>query len=287
MKSDISCIPCYFNQVLSTVKRVTNDMDLQLKAFKKAMEVVSKLSLETSPAENTYYILKAINKTLGDPDPYKREKKKYNRIAMKLYPKLRKFVNSADDPLYTAIKVAVAGNIVDLGILKSFNIFETLNKILKDGFTKDDYVIFKEHLRNPKSILYLLDNAGEIVFDKILIEELAKKHKVVAVVNKGPILNDAVLEDALAVGLDKITKIITTGTDTVGKMLKENCSSEFRQNFMSADLIIAKGHANYEVLENTNYNIFFLLQAKCDVVAKSLGLECGDAVLLHNPNARL
>lgn len=283
MKSGIECIPCFFRQLLSTSRKVTDDEELQLAAFRKAAEVISKLSMVKNPAENTYGMLKAANEALGCRDPFKEEKKKYNRISMEMYPGLSNTVRDSGDPLHTALKVAVAGNIIDLGIMKSFNIKETLERVLKEGFAVDHYDLFRKELEGVKHLVYLLDNAGEIVFDRVLIEELKKHCNVTAVVNEGPIINDATLEDAVETGLDKVVRVITTGTDSIGKP-PDTGSEEYRKVFHSADMIIAKGHANYETMNETDYSIFFLLQAKCDLVAGSLGVECGKAVFLKNGN---
>ncbi|MDD5688281.1 MAG: ARMT1-like domain-containing protein [Elusimicrobia bacterium] len=279
MKTHDDCIPCYFKQVLSIVQKVTDDEKLQSSAIKKASEISSKLSLENSPAENIYFILKEIHTILDCTDPFKEDKIKYNRIALDMYPQLQNIVRTSKNPLYTATQIAAAGNIIDLGIQKSFNITDTLNEVLKNGFGINHFDDFKKNVEKARNILYLLDNTGEIVFDKILIEQI-KSHNITVVVNEGPILNDATYEDAILVGLDKIAKVITTGTDTIGK-IPERSSSQFKDAFYSADLIIAKGHANYEILNETNLNIFFILRAKCDVVAQSLGVKCGESALFN------
>jgi len=288
MRSSVECIPCYFRQVLSIVRRVTSDEHLQEKVFKEiGSAVLPRLTLDKSPAENTYEIIKAINKILGmsSLDPFSEERNKYNRIALSMYSELRNIARNTSS-LYTAVQVAVAGNIIDLGILEAFDIRRTLENILRKGFAIDHFDYFRGAIAEAKNILYLLDNAGEIVFDKILIETIKSafpEKRIIVVANEGPILNDATYEDALKVGLDEVAEVITTGTDTIGKHPERGHPAEsFREVFYSADVIIAKGHGNYELLNDTNYNIFFILQAKCNVVAKSLGVNVGDAVLLKN-----
>jgi uncharacterized protein with ATP-grasp and redox domains len=292
MKASVECIPCYFRQILSIVQRVTRDEALQERVFKEVgRDVLPRLTLEKSPAENTYEIIKAIDRIFGSPlDPFSEERDKYNRIALNMYSELWDIVHSAPEMLRTAVQVAVAGNIIDLGILEAFDIRRTLENILAKGFAIDHFAQFKDAVLKAKNILYLLDNAGEIVFDRILIETtksmFPEKH-IIAAVNEGPILNDATYSDALMVGLGKVAEVITTGTDTIGKHPEKGQPSEgFREAFSSADVIIAKGHGNYEMLNDTTYNIFFILQAKCNVVAKSLGVKVGDAVLLKNGTIR-
>jgi len=276
MKSTLECVPCYLKQVISTAKEATNRKELQFQALQAAAKVIGKLSLEKSPAENTYYVLKAAQKVLMDDDPFNKKKLKYNKIALKMYPRLKKIIKKSDKPLYTAVKVALAGNIIDMGILPSFDIEKTLKETLSSPLTIDDFDRFSQDLKKSSNILYLGDNIGEIVFDKVLVEELLPK-KVFFAVKSGPILNDATLEDAHVVKMDEVAKVITTGTDMLGAPLKQ-CSEEFQDIFLSADLIISKGQANYETLSEVKANIYFLLKAKCEVIARDLGIKCGDTV---------
>ena len=173
--------------------------------------------------------------------------------------------------------MAVTGNIIDLGILESFDIEQALEQVMDEGFAVDHYEEFMGELGKADNVLYLLDNAGEIVFDTLLMRQLGDK-KLTAVVNGGPIINDAMTEDAEAVGIDKLAKVISSGTDTIGKIPEEG-SEEYRSAFEEADLVIAKGHGNYETLDEKDKNIFFMLKAKCGVVAESLGVKLGQVVL--------
>jgi len=276
MKSSLECVPCYLKQVLSTIKEATKDEELQLAALQAAAEEIGKLSLKDTPAENSSYVLKAAQKVLMDDDPFSRKKLKYNRIALRMYPQLRRRIKRSKNPLYTAIKVALAGNIIDMGILPSFDLKKTLKEILNSPLAIDDFDEFRKDLEKSSNILYLGDNIGEIVFDKLLVEELSPR-KVFFAVKSGPILNDATLEDARLVKMDEVATVITTGTDMLGTPLKQ-CSAEFKDIFNSADLIISKGQANYETLSEVKANIYFLLKAKCEVIARDLGVRCGDAV---------
>jgi hypothetical protein len=263
--------------VLSVVKEATNRRELQFQALQAAAKTIGKLSLENTPAENSYYVLKAAQKVLMDDDPFSRKKLKYNKIALKMYPRLKRIIKRSHKPLYTAIKIALAGNIIDMGILPSFDIERTLKEVLNSPLTIDDFDKFSQELeKNPKIILYLGDNTGEIVFDKLVVEELLPK-KVFFAVKSGPILNDATLPDARLVKMGEVARMITTGTDMLGAPLKQ-CSKEFQDIFQSADLIISKGHANYETLSEVKANIYFLLKAKCEAVARDLGVRCGDLV---------
>jgi len=171
--------------------------------------------------------------------------------------------------------LAIAGNIIDLAVPRELNdIREEIFSIINSPLTGDGYAIFKQNLRDVTLLLYLGDNAGEIVFDRILIEELNTLNtlKTVFAVRDKPIINDAVLEDAKYVGLDKEAEIISNGSDAPATVLAE-CSSEFMHLFRKADMIIAKGQGNYESLSDGGENIFFLLTVKCPVVARHLDVR--------------
>ncbi|ACK41893.1 MULTISPECIES: damage-control phosphatase ARMT1 family protein [Dictyoglomus] len=282
MKTRWECYTCFFRQAESALKRINIPNEKKIEIIKEIAKDLEKLSPEDTPSYNTYFIFKKIYELSGVEDPYFEEKKYYNQQGLKLYEALRNIVLSSEDPLYTAIKVAIAGNVIDLGILNisKLNLGEYIKEIINIPLAIDHYFYFKNELSKTNEILYLLDNAGEIVFDKILIEELSKEKEVIAVVNENPVINDALMEDAIEVGLNKCAKIITTGSGSVGKP-PELGGEEYQKTFNSAKLIISKGQANYESLEGRGYNIFFLLKAKCEVVAENLGVKEGDLVFLY------
>lgn len=283
MKTKVECFPCFLNQVISAVKRVYNDEDKKIFVVKESAKILPKLSYEDSPAYNTYLVLKRAYEILGNSDPYYQEKRKYNKIALSLYPILKEIVKNSYDSLYTATKIAISGNIIDLGILdiSNLNLKEYIKEVLEIPLALDHFEYLKEEIKKAKNIVYLLDNAGEIVFDKVFIEELKDKN-VFGIVNSYPIINDALMEDALEIGLNEVCKVIESGTQIVGK-IPEFGSIEFKEVFYKADLIIAKGQGNYENLNERNLNIFFLLKAKCEIIAKSFGVNYGDLILAYGP----
>ncbi|MCX7845713.1 MAG: ARMT1-like domain-containing protein [Dictyoglomaceae bacterium] len=283
MKTRVECFPCFLNQVISATKRVWDNEERKIFVIKESAKILPELSFEDSPAYNTYLVLKRAYEILGNSDPYYQEKRKYNKIALSLYPILKEFVKNSEDPLYTATKIAISGNIIDLGILdiSSLNLKDYIKEVLRIPLALDHFEYFKEEIKKAKNIVYLLDNAGEIVFDKVFIEELKDKN-VFGVVNTYPIINDALMEDALEINLNEVCKLIESGTQIVGK-IPELGSEEFKKIFYMADLIIAKGQGNYENLNERNLNIFFLLKAKCEIIAKSFGVNYGDLILAYGP----
>jgi len=195
---------------------------------------------------------------------------------MTLLPALRERVRIAADPLETAVRIAIAGNIIDDGVAEQYTLEATLARVLEQPFAIDGLTQVRQALKEAHSILYLADNAGETVFDRVLIETIALP--VNYVVKAGPVINDATREDALSAGLAAVSHIIDNGSNAPGTLL-EHCSAAFREQFAEASLIIAKGQANYETLSETQAPVFFLLQAKCQVIALDLGVPVGSVVL--------
>jgi hypothetical protein len=201
-----------------------------------------------------------------------------------IYPRLKRIIAESMEPLETAVRLAIAGNIIDLGVkssLKTLEVDKTIDDVLEVKLDTSVFEVFKRETVSARSILYLADNAGEIVFDKILIEQLGPEKINLAVRGK-PVINDATMDDAQATGLTDMVKVIDNGDDAPGTILN-SCSENFRHLFEQADLIIAKGQGNYESLNGIDKNIFFLLKAKCPVVANHLGCKVGSTVL-HSEN---
>lgn len=283
MKTYLECIPCFFKQALDTARMVTSDPVLQKKIMDEVAGVMPDFSLDSTPPEMARYIYKIIRKEFGECDPYKAVKEKSNSMSMGLYPKLKEKVENAEDRLLIAVEIAIAGNVIDYGAKNSLNIKDELEKLLNNDFdgagkTIFDYESFKKDLSRAQKILYLADNAGEVVFDKILIEELSKEKEVTYVVRGAPIINDALEEDAYVCGIGEKADIISSGVDAPGTILKY-CSEEFIKIYNNAEFVISKGQGNYEALTDEKKRIYFLFKAKCPVIALHAGAEVGDIVL--------
>jgi len=277
VKSKLECIPCLLRQSLNAAKIVTDDPVVQENVLKSVMRELLEMPLSYTPpliARTTYGIVSEIT---GCEDPYREIKATYNEVAMGMYPRLKEIVDESDDRLLTATKLAIAGNIIDFGADIRFNIEETINDTLTREFAINDYSEFVKSLVGSETILYLSDNAGEVVFDRVLLEEIRNCADIVYAVKKKPIINDAMTDDAIFCGIDSIAEIVTTA-DTPGTIL-ERCDPEFVDLFRSADLIVSKGQGNYESLSEESGNIFFMLLVKCPVIADDLGIKMWDAVL--------
>ncbi len=278
MKTKPECVPCYLKQVLSIAREVTSQEEKQLAALDAACRIIPSLNHEASPSENATLALWEAQKVLGESDPFKAKKQEINAELLKVLPDYERQVSSATDPLYTALLFSVAGNIIDLGILPEYDLEQTMAEVLAVEFAINDYVEFTNDLKNACKIVVLGDNAGEIVFDRLLVSELAKHAPVTYVVKGVPILNDATMDDARQVGMAEIAAVITNGSGYLGTVL-ENVSAELKGELRSADLIISKGQANFETLDQLAAPIYFVLRAKCLCVAEELKVDEGAMVL--------
>lgn len=216
----------------------------------------------------------------NNPDPYLNEKRETNDLALNLYSECKKFIKQSQDPFGTSLRIAIAGNIIDFAANDSFNILITIENALGSEFAIDHSMQLKEALKSAKAVLYLGDNAGEIVFDRLFIESL-KHPNLTYVVRGGPVINDATMEDAVYTGMTKTFNVISSEYDAPSTII--NKSGElFQQYFKDADLIISKGQGNMEgLLSLGDKRIFFLLMAKCDVMSEFLKVKKNSLVVYN------
>jgi uncharacterized protein with ATP-grasp and redox domains len=282
MEVNLDCIPCFQKQALQAVRFISDDKKLQQKVLRKVVEELLKSDWKSTPPELAHKVHSIVKKVTNVDDPYKDAKKESNDLVLRMYPELKEAVKNSSDPLRTAVRLSIAGNIIDFGVAQEFNLEQTIREVLKKTFAVDDYELLKERLKNAKTLLFFVDNAGEIVLDKLLVEtflETAKFKKIDFVVKGGPIINDATLEDAVYVGLDLLPNseflAISNGEAETGPRR----SSQTVKNWINEhDLIISKGQGNYEGMSEHN-GLFFMLMAKCPIIASDLGVEVGDIIL--------
>ena len=282
MQTTLDCIPCIVRQTLEAARFVSKDKELHRQIMKEVLTTISKLDLEQTPPAFAQQIHRRLRTATGNIDPYRKVKKIFNRLAWEMLPDVRRRIALADNPFEIALKVAVAGNVIDFGINGNITETEVREAVVKviDSPIEGNIAELQKALHEARQILYLADNAGEIVFDRLLIEQLSLQRTVVAVRGK-PILNDATREDAEFAEIDKLVKVIDNGSDALGTILSD-CSVEFVEHFHNADLIIAKGQGNFETLSSRPGNIFFLMKVKCPVIASHTGFSVGTHLLLKN-----
>jgi len=287
VKVYLDCFPCFMRQALDAARMATDDPAVQREVLDRVAELLPAVPLDSTPVDMGQLVHRLVQEVTGVADPYEAVKKESNDLGLKFYPTLKSQVQGSEDPLLTALKIAGAGNIIDFGPKLTVDpnrsieqiVNDSLAQALQDSLDSVQYRAFKEKLTEVKEILYLGDNTGEIVCDKILIEELVRQGKEVTFVTRGkPTINDATLADARYVGLDKVASVITNGSDAPGTRLVD-CPPEFVAAFQSAELIISKGQGNFEGLSDVPGPIFFLFKVKCPVIAREAGAEVGTVML--------
>lgn len=279
MKVFLECVSCIIRQTIEILKRIEKSEKKRRQILAAVITRLSNLDIYSlNPPQATKLAHDIIHRMTRIKDLYKEPKRENNREALDLYPYLKNLVAKAADPLLMALRLAIAGNIIDLGALAEFNIKQTIKDVIKQEFAVSDYKRFKKDLKRGKLLLYIGDNAGEIVFDRVLIEELIKQVEVVFAVKSKPVLNDVLMADAKMVGMDKIVKVIESGSDHAGTTVAFG-TKEFKRLFKQADIVVAKGQGNYETLDAEKKNIYFLLKMKCPCLAQANGFSQGDIIL--------
>jgi hypothetical protein len=279
MKTSLDCIPCFFRQTLEAARMTSTDPDVHERILREVLRWVCEMDIDTPPPVLGQRIHRRIREITGVRDPYRAAKDRWNRRAMTLLPEIKARLETAANPLEMAVRLAIAGNVIDMGVNSSIteaDLSRTIDQALEEPLV-GDMEQFLKAAAGARSILYLADNAGEIVFDRLLIEQISPS-RITLAVRGAPVINDATIDDARAAGLHEIVQVIDNGSDAPGTVL-EDCSPEFRCCFEKADLIIAKGQGNFETLSDENRNIVFLFKAKCSVIAAHIGLPVGSHVV--------
>jgi uncharacterized protein with ATP-grasp and redox domains len=286
MEIQQTCIPCLKKSFLRLAEKVTSDESQRTRIVTEGLNIMDEVGVNTYSPYITGRLYNFIRTYIGNNDPYLKEKEETNEIAMTLIDSLglTSIKKEGQDPLETALRLSIAGNIIDFGL--GYDIDEsTIQTSIDDSLIRplfgDSINAFRTAVKEANHILILADNAGEIAFDKLLVNQLPKE-KVTYVVKGGPCVNDATMSDAEAVSMKDLVPVIENGAAYQGTIL-ELCSEDFRQTFDQADLIISKGQANFETLSHVKDKaVFYLMRAKCPVIAEAAGCDTGAFVLLNN-----
>jgi uncharacterized protein with ATP-grasp and redox domains len=276
------CVPCFARQAVEAAEMATDDQQLRQDIIRKALHALAELPYDKTPPHAGVVIHRIVKDMVGDVDPYEELKTIYNRRALDLFDEMKEIVARSHNRYETASRLAIAGNNIDFGIRSNsehIDLHEVIDETLSRPLAINHLRQFSESLDQAQHILYIADNAGEIVFDRVLVEEIPDhRSRVLFAVKGGPILNDATMTDAEEAGLADIVRVMDTGCDAPGTII-ELCSKPFIEELKRADLIISKGQGNYETLSDLPQNVFFLLKAKCPVIARDLDVQVGDLVL--------
>ncbi len=280
MEIMLDCLPCMLKQVLEASRMAGGSEEAQVSIMDEAIEILSDYRHFGCSPELAAAMHRTVKKYTRVSDPYIRIKEKDLRSAEKIYPFLKSFLKGRQDKLYWALKIAATGNIIDSAVYGSVDIENIVEKELMKRFAVCDSDSFSEKLKKAGNLLIIGDNAGETFFDRVLAEHLAPL-PIYYAVRSGPVINDAGVPEALRSGLGECAEVLSSGCDSPGAVL-EKCSPEFLELFHKADIVVSKGQGNFETLSGCNRNVFFLLKAKCSVIAKRLGVDLNEYVFLEN-----
>lgn len=273
MEVAFECLPCALSSCLRLLDEGGIAEDLREGLVRQALHTLADADWRQSPPALARDLHAALREVAGDPDPYREIKLRSNLAMLERVPELREVLDRADDPFVTAARLAVAGNVIDFGARHQFDPAAAIDRVLAADLGIDDLELLRAELAAASTVLYIGDNAGEIVLDRLFLDTVAHDD-VTFVVRDGPVINDATMHDAHLVGLPTCARVITTGSDAPGA-IPEGRSMEFQEALDSADVVIAKGQGNLEGLWDEPRDIHFLLTVKCERVAGLVGVPVG------------
>ena len=285
MRLQDRCLPCVVNQVIK-VANITG-INTKEELLREVFTYLSKMNFDETTPEIIGEIFEMIKRHTNNPDPYKETRNYYNTLFMELLPEFERKIEQDENSFMSAIRYAIVGNIIDFNPIHNTlleDIYDCFEKMEQFELAIDDSHALMKDISNAGTLLYLGDNCGEICMDKILlkkIKELNPNVKLLFGVRGKPVVNDSISEDAYSVGIDEYAEVVDNGDGSLGTVLNRT-SPAFKEVYKKADVVIAKGQANYECLSEENKNIYFLLMTKCDVIAKDIGVEEKKMICLKN-----
>jgi len=278
----IDCIPCFARQSVEAAIMASKDPCVRERIIRKALKKASEIPFDKTPAHMGMEIHRIIRNLIGDVDPYSSLKSAYNKKALDLYPYMKTRVENSKDRIEAAVRIAIAGNIIDFGISPTNNELElktVIDQTMSKPFAINDLAMLKVSIERSQRILYIADNAGEVVYDRVFIEEIPDYRNRITLAVKGhAVINDATMKDAEETGITERIRVIDNGSDAPGTIL-ETCKESFRREFSESDLIISKGQGNYESLSDCGKTCCYLLKAKCPVIAGHFSVGVGDIIV--------
>ena len=276
---------CNLNQVYRVIRLLDMDELAARRLVSKVMAFLAESDYSKTNSEIMGETWKLMTRETGQEDPYGEIKKRYNRMLLDEEEELRRSVKRSEDPLCGALRLAAAGNQIDFAGSREVRfVMEEVYRRMNGTLAVDDSGQLFEDLKDAKSVLYIGDNCGEIVLDKLFIEEIRKQYPDLSVtygVRGEPIVNDVTILDARMTGMERVAEVIENGSGALGTVLSDT-SLQFRNVFERADVIISKGQGNFESLsERTDKNIYHLMMVKCERIAGILKAPVGELICCH------
>ena len=276
MRTQVECMTCLVKQAAGLAREYLAP-HVREPFMRRVLKGMARFDCDSPPPLFTREIYRIIRDLDGKGDPYEERKRHFNGQVLSLEPRLRRIIASRPDTLETALRMAVAGNIIDFGVGAhgdaEIAVEDTIMSALDSPFAVNDIPELLARLGKAERILYVADNAGEIVLDRIFIEHIGPG-KVTCAVRSAPVINDATLSDASQAGLDRLCRVIPSGSEAPGTPLS-SCSEEFMECFEAADLVVSKGQGNYETLDAPGREVFHLFMVKCPIVSEEVGAPMG------------
>lgn len=273
MKTNLDCVYCIVQKADERYEKITTDPSNKLSFIKKVFQLIGSSSEEVTAPFLSKCVNDLLKREFGSADEYKELKSHYNKLMLELEGRINHEISSGDDPLLSTLRFAMIGNFIDFAAMDTVSP-DKLNELIRSSETQPidqkECHLFCEDLRAAKNLVYLLDNAGEIVFDKLCIKTIRSLYpnvRIKAIVRGLPVFNDATMQDALEVGFDKVADMLDNGTDIPGTQLDRICETA-RKAVEQADVIISKGQGNFETLHGCGKNIYYLFLCKCDLFVR-------------------
>jgi uncharacterized protein with ATP-grasp and redox domains len=282
MRTYIDCVPCFIRQAIDATRLVSGDENIAERVLRRVLTAAATMRMDRPPPFMGREIHHIIREETGSADPYAPLKEKSTHWALDFAEQAEGVIANAEDPFEVAVRFAIAGNVMDYALATTWDA-DSISTCVEEALLKpidaEALRLLREAVSKAETILYIGDNAGETVFDRMLIRRLPE-HAVTYAVKSSPIINDATSRDAEAAGIGNVARIVANGTDAPGTIL-DLCSPEFQDLFENADVVIAKGQANLETLGDSTRDVFFLTQIKCPVVARDRATQVGDWVVAY------
>ena len=288
MKLQPECVTCIIAQVNNVTNMLELSEDVRKAALMDTHAYLANANYEGCTPETMGDLWQILLGHIGVSDPYAAIKSRCNQEAMKMLPETREKILRAENAFTCALKYAIAGNLIDYGLEHPVSVEEQneqIDAIAGTAFSIDDSQALLLALADAKTMLYLGDNAGEIVFDTLLLEEIMRLNPSLDlsyVVKGSAVLNDVTYSDAKEAGVDQIARVIDNGDGSPGTVLSRT-SESFREAFWGADVVLSKGQGNFESLSGEKKeNLFFLFTAKCETICAEAGVTKRSIVCMRN-----
>ena len=272
------CISCLLNKHLNNSQKT--------EYMQGILKIIGNADISMSAPE----IVEQINEfkaSLVETSDFSEIKRYFNELMLSLEKEIDVQIKTAKNPLKTAVKYAMVGNFIDFGAMDNVQeekLKENLNNAQSICINEDEFEKFESEISTAQSIVYLIDNCGEIVLDKLLIKQILRLNsgvKINAIVRGKPVLNDCTIDDANQVGLDKLVSVMGNGTAIPGTVLNK-ISPEAKSLIDNADFIISKGQGNFETLHHCGKNIYYLFLCKCQLFAERFGVDTFTGMFIND-----